>query len=153
MKFIQTNDLSREYVNVAEIVHMREQYKGEHTDPNFHRVGIVTLRDGTEVEVSEEAYFELALSSTFVPAEPGWSVQFHEWYDDKGPRMGRGGALTTDEPHPIIGWAMPSGMPIVAKFGVLFVGGGDKSPTLIRPDGKRLRWDKKASRWAWENRA
>lgn len=133
-KFIET-DLAREFVNVDEVKKIEVGCGGEGT--TLH------LRDGTTVHTDESDGMALGLSSTYIPAGPGWSVQFSG-------TIGHEGCDVSDEPHPVIGWALPSGMPIIAKFGVVFVGGSEKSGTIIRPDGKRLRWDNKASRWAWE---
>jgi hypothetical protein len=139
MRFIETNDTKRDFVNVDAIVSMREEYRGESDKPNFCRVGVVTLTDGQEVEVDEAAYFELAKSSTFIPAAPGWQLIFTPKQADAG---------EPNEPHPIIAWALPSGMPVIAGTGVVYVGA--TAAVIIRPDGKRLVWNEKHQRRGWE---
>lgn len=140
-RFIETS-IAREFVAADQVTKIKVSCKGEGT--TLH------LRDGTTVQTGEADGMALAYSSTYIPAEPGWRIQFHEGREGEGPTIGRHGCKVCDEPHPIIGWALPSGMPIIAQFGVVFVGAGKPCPTIIRPDGKRLRWDNKKSRWEWE---
>lgn len=133
MKYIETDTL-REFVNTDEVRKIDVSPDGGGAT--------LLLRNGAKVRTDESDAMELALSSTYIPAQPGWSIQFHD-------KIGVVSAVGSEEPHPIIGWALPSGMPIVPKFGIVFVGGANP-PTLIRPDGKRLRWNKGELCWEWE---